>query len=664
MVINYSTSQKQALAVIKNFIKSDNDVLILTGAAGSGKTALIPEIKAMARQTKVLSATNQGLIDLMFNYGLKEAHSVYREFYGQPMRKLKENQNQVRNIMVNFSLTTSYDKNTVFIIDNAELLPNAGSANSGLKYGSGKTLDDIIKATSGHNNKLIFIGDNHQLTPATDSYSQAIDPAYFNANDLQVETFELQGQYRIPESITYYTNKLYADIENAGSTVYEIADNRHDIFNLDRKKGDELDKIKEIAKKVAMSHVGSSAIITNSLKKAQEYNRLIRAFQRKQQVVEPGDLLLLAKNIYCGWDKNIIPTGTFVLVKSVDGNVVTHTIMEHNQEINLHFLPVTYAVMFAEKEVKVQKGYLLTNILTTAQAELEDNNLALYLDFLNRHQEEIDQCKRLNQERESDQKHRKHDRRTKEYWEQTRDNLQQKLQQSVVQCSNDELKKLLVKYPECDPKQECQRINPYLQLLDQVNEDPFYNCIVAKYGYATTAYKTVGNCWKNVYVDFENQNGISTPALRWAYTAISRSYKRLIVINKHGIFADRFRVEKKIANSAKMRQLQQFSQFESVSFGNEQGNRMLLNQLFQHLDLIFQQTGIKCMGIDTSNIANNFIRYYCRLSSGEVFEVQIYFSHKGWSKANIYVRDEYKDNDLKQLDQFKQQLEMLNPCND
>lgn len=67
------------------------------------------------------------------------------------------------------------------------------------------------------------------------------------------------------------------------------------------------------------------------------------------------------------------------------------------------------------------------------------------------------------------------------------------------------------------------------------------------------------------------------------------------------------------------------------------------------------------MGINTSKIANHFVRYYCRLKSGEIFELQMYFSHKGWSKANIYIRAEYQDEDIKQIDSFKQDLEMLNP---
>ncbi|MBD5091070.1 MAG: AAA family ATPase [Lactobacillus sp.] len=661
MKVNYSIPQKEALDAIEKFIKSDKDIFILTGQAGSGKTALIPAINNMAQQVKILSATNQGLNDLIFNYGLDKAQSVYREFYHNPKRRLKRFQDQINNISIKFLLKDYRVENTIFVIDNAELLPNLNGSNAELQYGSGKTLDDIVNVTANSHNKLIFIGDEYQLKPVTDKQSHALQADYFKAKKLQVESYVLQDSHRITQNISFYVNKLQNDIKNISGTAYEITDNRHDIFNLDRTNHSELEKIKEIAKKVASSSSGNSMIIVNSIKKAQEYNRLIRAFQRKQQLIEPGDLLLLTKNIYFEDGSQVISTGSFIQIESIDGKLSTHIIKIYNKSIKLHFLPVTYCVIVSGKAVKRLKGYLLTNILTTDQSDLENNDLVLYIDYLERHKKEIDTYKKLNQEIESDTEHRNHDRRTKEYWTAVKGNLQQKLNQSFVDCPSKKLKEWLTKYPMCDPKNECQRIDPYEKALNQINTDPFYNCIVAKYGYATTIYKTIGNEWENIYVDFENKNSVKTPVLCWAYTALSRSTKRLIILNKHGIFADSFKVEKKLANETKMRKLQKFSQFDSVSFGSIQGNKLLLEQLFIHLKVIFQKTGIKYMGIDTSKIANNFVRYYCQLKSGEIFELQMYFSHKGWSKANIYIRAEYQDEDIKQIDSFKQDLELLNP---
>ncbi|MEY8293375.1 AAA family ATPase [Limosilactobacillus caviae] len=662
MKFNYSASQREALTAIKAFIESNKDIFILTGQAGSGKTALIPEINTMAKQVKTLSATNQGLSDLIFNYGLN-AHTVYHEFYGTPERSIYGTQNQIQSISVNFLLQTYYSENTIFIIDNAELLPNIDSGNTELQYGSGKVLDDILHVVIGRHNKLIFIGDECGLKPVTDNQSQALQINYFESKGLHAETHILRDHHRVTPNISYYINNLQNTIKNGVGAVYEITDNRHDIFNLDRTNHSELEKMKEIAKKVAISPIGSSMIVANSMKKAQEYNRLIRNFQRKQRFLEKNDLLILTKNIYFEHGNKILPTGSFIWIESIDGDLITHSVKVHHKNIELHFLPVTYWVIVSGKAVKQLKGNLLTNILSTNQSALENNDLVLYIDYLDRHQEEINEYKKQNQKIETDTEHQKHDRRTKEYLEMLKNNLQQKLNQSFIKCSKKELKKLLVKYPECDPKKQCKRIDPYKKTWEQINEDPFYNCIVAKYGYATTAYKTIGNEWENIYVDFENQNGVKSSAIRWAYIALSRSTKRLIVLNKRGIFTDGFKVDKKIASEAKIRQLQQLSKFESVSFGSIHGNKVLLEQLFIHLKMIFQKTGIKYVGIDTAKVANNFVRYYCQLKSGERFELQMYFSHKGWSKANIYIRSEYQEEDLKQIDQFKQQLEKLNPCN-
>lgn len=108
-----------------------------------------------------------------------------------------------------------------------------------------------------------------------------------------------------------------------------------------------------------------------------------------------------------------------------------------------------------------------------------------------------------------------------------------------------------------------------------------------------------------------------------------------------------------------MRRLQQLSHFKNPLPSDTPSNRLLLKQLFIYLNKICSQTAVKYVGIDTQKIENNFVRYYFQLKSGEIFELQMYFSHKGWSKANVFVRDEYRDLDLKQVNSFIKQLEKV-----
>ena len=70
-----------------------------------------------------------------------------------------------------------------------------------------------------------------------------------------------------------------------------------------------------------------------------------------------------------------------------------------------------------------------------------------------------------------------------------------------------------------------------IQFLDALHKDPYFNAIQVKYGYAITCHKAQGGEWKNVIVDFNGRNGQDTEPLRWAYTALTRATKHLMVEN-------------------------------------------------------------------------------------------------------------------------------------
>lgn len=69
------------------------------------------------------------------------------------------------------------------------------------------------------------------------------------------------------------------------------------------------------------------------------------------------------------------------------------------------------------------------------------------------------------------------------------------------------------------------------EFVKAMGVDPFYNALQVKYGYAFTCHKSQGGEWKTVYVDFTQRTGLDTDSLRWKYTAITRSSKRLWCIN-------------------------------------------------------------------------------------------------------------------------------------
>lgn len=65
-----------------------------------------------------------------------------------------------------------------------------------------------------------------------------------------------------------------------------------------------------------------------------------------------------------------------------------------------------------------------------------------------------------------------------------------------------------------------------------IRDDPYFNALQVKYGYAMTCHKAQGGEWDTVIVDFESSSGSRNASFfRWAYTAITRAAKRLVIVN-------------------------------------------------------------------------------------------------------------------------------------
>jgi len=80
------------------------------------------------------------------------------------------------------------------------------------------------------------------------------------------------------------------------------------------------------------------------------------------------------------------------------------------------------------------------------------------------------------------------------------------------------------RYPSLPPKSP--------EFRKAIREDAYFNALQVKYGYAMTCHKAQGGEWHTVIVDFEdNASARNASFFRWAYTAITRAAKKLVVVN-------------------------------------------------------------------------------------------------------------------------------------
>ncbi len=76
------------------------------------------------------------------------------------------------------------------------------------------------------------------------------------------------------------------------------------------------------------------------------------------------------------------------------------------------------------------------------------------------------------------------------------------------------------------------------EIKKKIKEDKFFNALQIKFAYSITCHKSQGGQWKNVFIDlgYFKKEMLDKSYLRWLYTAITRSSKRVYLINFNNNF--------------------------------------------------------------------------------------------------------------------------------
>ena len=71
------------------------------------------------------------------------------------------------------------------------------------------------------------------------------------------------------------------------------------------------------------------------------------------------------------------------------------------------------------------------------------------------------------------------------------------------------------------------------EINKKIKKDPFFNALQIKFAYAITCHKSQGGQWDNVFIDlgYFTEDMLNKSYLRWLYTAITRSTKKLFLVN-------------------------------------------------------------------------------------------------------------------------------------
>lgn len=186
--------QQRAFTSVQKFLQTRNDqVFILTGYAGTGKTTLVKKILEWLSQRKRpvrLLATTGRAAKVLANKTDARAATLHSCLYR--FDELTSGTN-TGSLEMNFGLKSSAElpKDMVFIIDEASMLSHEPSKYAaGLNFGSGQVLQDLF--TFADKRQLIFVGDPCQLPPVGDSsFSAALHKGFFRRQGLPAQQVSL-----------------------------------------------------------------------------------------------------------------------------------------------------------------------------------------------------------------------------------------------------------------------------------------------------------------------------------------------------------------------------------------------------------------------------------------------------------------------------------------
>lgn len=638
---------KQAvLEQVVAFLNSDQQVLIITGGAGSGKTSLIPAILnqiKVPQAVKVMAPTGPAVLTIRRVAPEIDAETIHRVIY-QPLHRGVEvsADDQIDGIDVEYGINVDNDY-ALYIVDAASEIPVAANEDDLISFGTGNTLQDLLTATgvAQQKAKIILLGDPDQIAAFTINQQQALNPAFYTGQGLQVATASLGNADQRPATLSRAVKQTREKIHDPqlprvypfpfdGMAINAVAPSPNGGLN-----------DQQVAAAFVKLPLGTTKLITNSIERAQEYNQLIRHQLGFGREVQAGDLLTVTRNKYNirlkAKDhyvyKNIFSGQVLKVIQAYD-HVTVHTDVKGTY--HLVFRPIQFQLL-GGADNNYYSTYLLENVLKSTSAKItNDEIIALYRDFYDRYQDkhadEFKKLKEYNQTVESVVEHRKHDARTNEYYAEAARLL---TKEGIPLPAHDKdykqnVQQLIADHPNTDPKNECQRKQLPDGFYQSLHDDFAYNCIEAQYAYATNVFRALDGQWPNVFVDFNAGMEITgTPT--WVYSAISRAIKQLTLVNMPSIFAPRFKVEHR---TAKLSKLTAHLQSPAVVKDLDQldDNDDLVAALVRRLDAICQATNFTLAGINIQYLANNYVLVY--LQKADVLaELQVYFSKKGWSAA-------------------------------
>jgi len=286
-----TSCQERLFGILSDFVTgaTDTGIMVINGYAGTGKTsALAALISVMSEfgQKMILMAPTGRAAKVLSGYASIKAWTIHKQIYRQ--RSMKDGTGV-------FSLNINQNKETIYIVDEASLIPVVSDDFS--PFGSGNLLDDLMEYVfSKEGNKLILTGDSAQLPPVGNKVSLALDPEYLSRYG-KVTSASLTSVVRQAESSGILRNAtlIRCLIEKGTEDFPQFETVSFD--DVERVSGDEL--IEKLSDSFDKAGIDETLVLCRSNKRANRYNKGIRSsILFREERINKGDKIMVVKNCY------------------------------------------------------------------------------------------------------------------------------------------------------------------------------------------------------------------------------------------------------------------------------------------------------------------------------------------------------------------------------
>lgn len=295
LIFSPNSDQEELISKLGTFLSNlkQDDIFVIKGYAGTGKTSIISSlIKILPdvyKQSVLLAPTGRAA-KVLSEYSEKRAYTIHKKIY-----RIKTTKDGYTYL----TLEANKHKNTIFIIDEASMIPDSSSGNESSLFGGRNLLDDLFYFVNcGINCNLILIGDTAQLPPVGLPISPALDIKYLKASyNVNIFTHELTQVVRQAQESGILANattlRVNINNENYHPPFFKIS-NFVDICFV---SGDNLEEL--LMTCYSNYERTDNVIICRSNKRANLFNQEIRKrilFQENE--ISAGDFLMVLKNNY------------------------------------------------------------------------------------------------------------------------------------------------------------------------------------------------------------------------------------------------------------------------------------------------------------------------------------------------------------------------------